>query len=174
MNTCPECGVKIDRLGWQRHVCGMLEPDWHIQLSVISTQYQCPECGVALFSNEDNANTFLKTEAYPSDNNLYKCSKCNVMTNKVYYHAWQVGDLCEKCFSSLKHLNMECRIEDEGVVDYLSREELKPLWRIKKKYGLSIVEQILEALEDYIAKHFLDVEEKYAPPINNRIKRFKD
>jgi len=150
----------------------MLREDWHVQTSNISTQYHCPECGVGLFSDKDNAAYFLKSEQYPSNTNAYKCGKCGVMTSKVYYHTWGVGDLCEECYSILNHLDMECRIEDEGVVDYLSKEDLEPLWRIKMKLGLSILEQILEAIEDYAAKHFLNTEEKYVPPINNRIRRF--
>jgi hypothetical protein len=135
-------------------------------------QYRCPACEIALFSDKYNAVYFLKSDRYPSNAKSYKCGKCGVMTERVYYHAWDVGDLCEECHRELKHLNMECRIEDDGFVDLLSPEELEPLWRIKMKSGLSILEQILEAIEDYAAKHFISTEEKQMPPINNRIRRF--
>jgi len=135
-------------------------------------EYRCPECEVGLFSDKDNAAHFLRSKQYPSNTDTYKCGRCGAMTSRVYYHTWAVGDLCERCHNNLKHLDMECRIEDEGIVEYLSKEDLEPLWRMKMKSGVPIAEQILEAIEDYADKNSWYLGNKDVPPINNRIKRF--
>jgi hypothetical protein len=144
-----------------------------MQTSNTIKEYHCPECGVGLFSDEGNAAYFLKTEQYPSNADTYKCSRCDKMVNRVYYHTWAVGDLCERCHDELKHLDVECRIEDEGIVDYIPKEILSDLWNIKTKSGTPVVEQILESIEDYIDKHSWCSCYKDVPPINNRIKRFR-
>ena len=172
MNTCPKCGAKIGRLDWRQVTFGTLQENWHMQTSNTIKEYHCSECGVGLFSDKDNAAYFLESEQYPNNADTYKCNRCGIMTNRVYYHTWSVGDLCERCHQELKHLDVECRIEDKGIVDYVPKEILSDLWNIKMKSGTSIVEQILEAIEGYIDKHSWCTGNKDVPPINNRIKRF--
>lgn len=110
MNTCPKCGAKINRLNWRQVTFGTLQESWHMKISNTVHEYYCPECDVRLFSDKNNAAYFLESEQYPNNADTYKCNRCGIVTNRVYYHTWAVGDLCERCHDELKHLYVECRI----------------------------------------------------------------
>ncbi len=168
-SKCPECGAKIDLLYWRTTMEGNFRRGWEYETASADSEYFCSECETVLFSNRDNATVFLKNKTYPNDTALYKCSRCKVLVNKVYYQVVPRGDLCEKCHDAFKHLNMQCKVVDGGSIDYMKySRELGHLWEIKLKTGKPIAEQISEAIKDYGAKHLLALEEKDLIRIENK------
>ena len=168
-SKCPECGAKIDLLYWRATMEGNLWSDWQFETASVDTEYFCPKCNTVLFNNRDNASVFLKNKTYPNDTALYKCSRCKTLVNKVYYQVAPRGDLCEKCHDAFKHYNMRCKVVDGGSIDYMRYSgELEYLWEIKLKTGKPIIEQLLEAIEDYAAKNLVRSEKEDQVNIENK------
>lgn len=168
MSKCPVCNAKIDRLNWWSNATGVLLLNWQVPLHLTRTIYKCPECDAVLFSDKDNAAVFLENETYPNETALYKCSRCSSMVKRVYYHIWQVGDICESCRSVMEPCNIECKIEDGCSIDYLFADDLRGLWNVMLKTRKSIYEQIVEAIKDYVSKNLPESEKENKTKIENR------